>query len=581
MKKHLVLTATILAASLLTGLIPAAAEGIPTPAASVESYKNQTYSITDKFEAQIRSVLNEKVEEGTQVGVVLQLKNMATASTKIPEFEVRVTLTDGSQYYLQSSSSNTLAARPKTKESLSYMTTLAREDDIEIAEVSLVNVDWYTFPKIETVLQTIPVKDSWKGSLSSAFDASLDKAWGDPFTIPQTDSTLVYQTTALEQQNSDQGVAYVVKILVQNPGNRKETIPGFSLNGIASSSTGEQRVYESKQVDTGSITLEGNDKKYLYYPIHVDNGFKLQHIHLLTNETFKDGSSTSTYTIGRLAIALPETNSLAAGNKYVEGTPFTFDANSHYMDPKLNISMVSLNLHENEGDGFQTAVAKFNLTNTGDLPISVPGFKSDLVNLEGYTYSGSRQNAAAPYVMPHTSYVVSYSYVVPTTEKGDHLFLKIADPIGNAAYQSAIGTYQVAVDEPVSADEIKPSLSLYPYTIKTNYWSISALTNLSASSAFTYTYKLIWDTELKHEEGIIVDTNFSQLHLELVNPGGKILSVKDIPFTGVNKLVDGKQVIYFDSLKAEQLETPLRVNLYETITTGSGVVKRYLTTFHE
>lgn len=65
----------------------------------------------------------------------------------------------------------------------------------------------------------------------------------------------------------------------------------------------------------------------------------------------------------------------------------------------------------------------------------------------------------------------------------------------------------------------------------------------SATSPITYTYRLKLNLDIEREKKMIVDKDFSKMWMELIDPTGKLLSVKTLNFSGVNRLVSGMQFI--------------------------------------
>ncbi|NQX64735.1 hypothetical protein HQN90_01210 [Paenibacillus alba] len=257
-----------------------------------------------------------------------------------------------------------------------------------------------------------------------------------------------------------------------------------------------------------------------------------------------------------------EVSSYSAAEDYTMGTPFKFTA-SNLIDSNIDVSLVEMGMSENADFGFKTVVAKYKLTNKGTDTLTIPDFQSDLTNAEGYTYSGVRQTTSSKNIAPNTSYVVSYSYLLPGTEKADKLALNLYD-----ANRLAVGSYKTAVQSIPTTGPV----SLYPFTINLKDYSVSATYSKDAS----YAYRLRVDLDVSRQEQVITDANFSSLLFEVVDSEGRLLSSKAMTFTGQQKIMSGVQFIDFGSIKSEQLNTNVTINMYEVVATPNGDAKRLI-----
>lgn len=71
---------------------------------------------------------------------------------------------------------------------------------------------------------------------------------------------------------------------------------------------------------------------------------------------------------------------------------------------------------DNPGEGYKTAIAKFQLTNRSDAPVATPNFLTEISNSKSVSYQGSRQSNVATTLNPGLSYIVSYSFNLPQSE---------------------------------------------------------------------------------------------------------------------------------------------------------------------
>ncbi|NHN29098.1 hypothetical protein [Paenibacillus agricola] len=249
---------------------------------------------------------------------------------------------------------------------------------------------------------------------------------------------------------------------------------------------------------------------------------------------------------------------------YELGTPLSFVSNG-WLDTNIEVSLVELHMHENSDFGYKTAVAKYKLTNRGSSTLNLPALGTELINNQGLAFAGIRQSSTASQIMPNTSYVVSYSYLLPTSETGAQLALNVFDPKSTASNKLSIGTYQVAI-QPESTDK---TISFYPFQISFDAY---AITTLYSSNAYNYILSL--DLSVSRQDLVIVDQNFSQLEFEIIDGLGRSLGSQTAAFTGTQKLISGNQKITFSNIKTQQFETGLTIHVYETITTPNGPAKR-------
>ncbi|WP_240414264.1 hypothetical protein [Paenibacillus periandrae] len=571
---------------------------LPIDAGGISITKPNSYLLNDTLKVEIKSVLNETTSEGQRIAVVARTKSTVSKVVGIPDMELRVRAADGSEYTLQASVFNAHAIRPQTNEELSYMAVVDRKDTFELKELVWLSVDWYTYPKTETELLTIPVSGlSWNGALSSIQDLSAKKTWEESFQIPNIDSPLIYKPAAIHKESTPKGTIHTVKLLVENRSTKKEMLPSLSMDGRVGAAGVNTTLFNGVNTEQGTITLEPGEKRYLYFQIPADKDTVLSSLNVLSSESFRQmdakGAVTQVgYSIGRLNIALPQggqadlpVQSLA----YQYGTDFSFDSLSDTIAPHMSVSLVEMHMHENEGEGYNTVIGKFKLSNNGDQPLPLPVFQTKLETESGAAYSGSRQTTTAQDIMPGTAYILSYSYRMPIDMKDRTFVLKILDTKGSttaaastataAPVTNTIGAYVVALQQGVMDAE---KLSFYPFQVKLNDWSLMARTSApSATSPITYTYRLKLSLDIEREEKMIADKDFSKMSLELIDPTGKLLSVKTLNFTGVNRLVSGMQFITFDNLRTDEQEYPLCINVYETIATPTGEVKRLMTVLQE
>lgn len=257
---------------------------------------------------------------------------------------------------------------------------------------------------------------------------------------------------------------------------------------------------------------------------------------------------------------------------YELGSKLIFNNNS-VVNKNLDVALVELHAHENDDLGYKTAVAKYKITNNGTSTIALPELQNELIDSKGNTYTGSRQSAVATQITPGSSYVVSYSYLLPNkTQSDDETFaLNVYDDKSVSEGNVSVGTYRVALQKETESD----TLALYPFSLKVNDSSISWLYNSG-----TYSYQLNLDLDIAHEDQVIIDSNFSKIEFDMVDSLGRIVGTQTATLTGTGKLTSGKQKVVVTGLKNEQVDSGVVVNMYEVIETPNGTAKRLIKQFH-
>ncbi|MFD0679638.1 MULTISPECIES: hypothetical protein [unclassified Paenibacillus] len=587
-KSSLFRWSTAFASVLLTASILTPAFSVPTAAWAAEVTDNvqqqaaAPYALTDSLQVEVKSLLNEKTNDGTRLAAVIRVKSQGTRAVKFPDLDLRATTTDGQEYTLQASVLNAHVIRSQTVEELNYYVAVDRNDGFGLTELTWYSVDWYAYPKKETVQLSIPVSGiSWNGQLSVPQNPADNRSWGEPFVLPATiDSPIRYTPVSVSKDFGPDGPINNIVLLAENPSDGSHTVPEFTLDGKAEPGASNKLVFNGKRVEQGPIELEPKAKKYIHYTIPTDKDTILNSFNVLTTETFrqvdaKGQVSTISYNVGRYNIQLPSGNGISAefaeAPVYEAETAFHFDSISNAIDPNLSISLVEFHKYLNEGEGYQTAIAKYMLTNNGDIPVPLPVYQTKLLSQQGQKYNGTRQAAAASEIMPHSSYVISYSYNLPSDLENNQMVVSFSDGKTAGVTGSPLGAYKVSFQ---AWDPTASEMSFYPFNVKLNTWTLNAQTYGSTTSPITYTYRLMMDLDIVRNEKVTVDQNFAKLRLELIDPTGKQIGAKDLPFTGTNRIISGKQFIKFDNLRTDEQEYPLTIHMYEVIATPTGEAKR-------
>ncbi|NHN28567.1 hypothetical protein [Paenibacillus agricola] len=616
-----------------------------------------TYKLTDSLNVDIKTVLNDRIEAGTRVGVVVRMKNNGAAISRVPEYELRVKTVEGVEYTLQASASNPRSIQPKATTELSYLADIDRTDTVTLAEANWTEVDYYVYPKTEVRIVAIPISgQSWKGSDMKITDPASVKKWGETFKIPSLTSPLEYTPISIQKEVTEKGTVQVLQLLVTNPTDRRETLPEFIIDGKTASKiyegkqvtdkttekavqasvmpesaitgtplpetdpattapaidpatatggatgTGEQQgtntglpastgadtasvgssntagsqsqSYYGNKVEQGEIILESNEQKYIHFAISTDNDTVLSSINLLTPEKFTQAGASGvptvvSYNVGRLNILLPSTAAKVTYPSYVFGLPMVFDPLSQLIHSNLEVSVVEFHINDNTDEGSKSVTSKFKIFNKSDIPMTVPVFQTELLSLDGYTYSGNRQTLTTQNILPNSALVVSYSYTLPNSEKGSGLVLKVNDTTKVAPYKMNLASYNIEIQ----AMETEEKFSVYPFDGKVTYWTLTPVYNRTGNN--TYSYKARFNLDLTRQEQIQIDTSFSQLQFELYDSLDRLIGTHKANFIGAGRLVSGENNFAFEST-TEQLDRPLTIRMFEVFTTPAGDAKRLL-----
>lgn len=559
----------ILSASLV---IPSASFHALADEKYTQSTSLASYQLTDAIKVEVKSILNESTSEGTKIAAVVRIFNNGDRLTGVPEYEVRVKTQEGLEYIMRPSQANVKNIQPKETAELSYMNVVDRFDAFSLTELSWLDVDEFVYPKQEKRIISIPVSAiEWKGEKAVLSDPAVMKKWEDAFTIPVLSSTVEYKPISLNEQNTKEGPMTIVGLLATNKGDKKTAIPDFRINGVS-----DKKVYTGKRLEQDKLLLEPGEQHYIHYAIPVRNRMELKSLSILTPEDFTvDDKTHNNYLIGRLMITLPGAdNNLRFLNQLVQyewNKPIKFDPLYKLIRPEVDVSMVDLQLHESAGGGFKAAVAKFKLLNHSENPLQVPEFQAELSSVSGNKYLGTRQNTLVETLIPNISYVIYYSFIIPSTETGEQLAMQILDTKSVEPYNIPLAAFKTKVMEETS----DKSLAFYPFQVTLNDWSTGANYNM-ASGSLPYSYKLNLDFNIKLQDEVVVDQSFSKMRLELVDAKNRIMVSKVLSFTGENKLVSGTQTINFD---LDRFETTVFLRMYEIIDTPFGEARRLIQTW--
>ncbi|MDR6885487.1 hypothetical protein [Bacillus sp. 3255] len=566
----------VLSSSLLISGLPAWADG--TDANTAIGQTAAVYTIANHLQVTVEGISTEKIAGGVRIGSVIRTINTSDQTLRVPDFELKVKTASGTEYTLRPSSSNAHGVQPESEVELTFMKVINRQTEVSLSELSLVDVDYDVYPKKETTLFTAPISGNvWNANRGEFGNALVPVKWGETFSIPTVESPLQYKTVDMTKTNSADGVVYLVKLLVTNPSDQSETLPAIQLDGKSSAN-----LYTGKQAESGPVLLDAGESKYVHFAIRTDMDTVLDSLNVLTSENFTQADSsgntkTSTFTLGKLNLELP--SAAGAASSYTYGTPIAFEQWNDVINQDLDVALVELHVADNKDQGSKVAFAKFTLTNKGVSAVPVPAFQTMLSSPSGYDYTGYRQSDVQKTIAPGTSAVVSYGFVLPVAETSDHFTMKVQNEIqgeSNAgsvpAFKSTIASYQVTAQ----AQEDRHEIALYPYKVNIKDYFLSQITSPGQTIALSYTYKLQLYLDLIRDPKVLVDDNFSKLKFELVDAAGSIIGSKTFPFTGTDRLVNGKQTLTFNNLTTDQIQNHVTVNVYEVLHTPTGDVDRLI-----
>ncbi|NOU95199.1 hypothetical protein GC093_18510 [Paenibacillus sp. LMG 31456] len=574
-----VLLSTVLCFSMHVTVLAA-----PTAASEAAEQLTLPAALTADLNLEVKSLLNEHTYSGTRIAAVVKITNHSDTLVRVPDGELRAIMNDDRAFALHPSATNIKAVESSATVELSYMVLLDRKQDFTLNELAWVDINKDVYPKVETTLLSVPVKGlSWKGVDDSLTDPEFLKKWDESFTIPSVASPLIYTPIRLTEERDGTKRVQLLTLRVQNPSDRTEQIPDFTIHGRS-----DKQIYAGSRADKSVKSLDAGAQKYMYFSIPTDQDTVLTGLNIMTPESYQPAPRSAdaelpplvTYSVGRLQIGLsaaagaqPQPSEQAA-SKYSLLQPLAFDPLNVIVDPALAVSVMHAQMFENEGQGFKTAVVKLKLTNSGSKPLTVPDFGTELVSTAGNAYSGKKP-ASKVEVSPNAGLVVAYTFLLPLSEQNNEFTLRVYDDQTAAPYKTVIAHAGLQVERELEVPINQ--ITLYPYDIDLKGWSVSNyVLNNAATFSLSYTYKLKLDLDVHSTDNVVTTSALSKLAFELVNTDGKKIASKTVDLTGENRIINGSQIYYLNTLLSEQLEYPLTLKMYEMIDTPSGPARRLL-----
>lgn len=235
------------------------------------------------------------------------------------------------------------------------------------------------------------------------------------------------------------------------------------------------------------------------------------------------------------------------------------------LDHKFDVAVSELRLYDNENYGLKTAVAKLKISNQDNTAYALPNLNLDLMDENGRVYTGTRQANVISQVATNSSYLVTYSFIVPEAEDGQPVTMRFF----SGSDSIPLGAVKLGYEQDNTADSVWDT---YPYrlTVKEADLTLAGL----LSSTFAYTLKL--DIGIERLDPIVADAATSKLQFDVVDSTGYVFATQTASLLGSTKLVDGDNSISFSNLKLSQFNSTNYVNVYEVIDTPNGTVKHKL-----
>lgn len=392
---------------------------------------------------------------------------------------------------------------------------------------------------------------------------------------------------------SEDGQWVRTKISASNNGNRVVAVP--SLSAKYQSAGGGVSVAATDS-DTHAAYLSQGETETFSFSALLPKGMTVEELQLALFETRNAAGSTSSGASGSTGNAASGNSSAgssaaggssgssstgaASGNKvpvllaglgkaeiYNQGTGTDYmlgDRIELPLDKKLDAAVTELKLYDNENYGFKTAVAKLKLTNLDNSAYALPGLSLDIVGENGLVYTGTRQTNVISQLATNSSYMVSYSFIIPEAEEGQTVALRLY----NGTDSIPLNSVRLGIEPENMADDVWDA---YPYKITVNSGDL-----LVGQLGTTFSYTLNFNVALERKDQIVTDASVSKLQFEIEDSSGLVLSTQTLPFQGTTKLLDGDNSITFTNLKLNQFNSTNYVNVYEVVDTPNGVVKRKL-----
>ncbi|MDF2722601.1 MAG: hypothetical protein K0Q59_2276 [Paenibacillus sp.] len=402
--------------------------------------------------------------------------------------------------------------------------------------------------------------------------------------------TVAVQVEKAIVSQSDDGQWVSATVRVDNRGGKVAAVP--KLSAKLQSQNGSVSV-TAEDTNTHKSYISPNESESFVYSALMPNGLNVADIELAlfenrgttTTNTANNTANTNTNTANNTANNTNTNNGTATTSKivpvliaglgnaqiYVQGSGNDYtigDKLNLTLDKKIDISIAELKQYDNDSNGFKTVVAKLRVANADSTVVATPDLALELVDAGGQIFTGVKQATAVTQLATTSNYLISYSFLMPSIDDNGPMLLRVYN--SKTAGKVPLESVKVALQQEDTTDDV---WDLFPYQVSVNN---TMLTHSVLSTTFSYTLKL--DVQLQRQQQIVADANLSKILFELVDSNGQVMSTQTMPLLGTTRLVNGSNDFTFSNLKVNQYNSTNYINIYETVETPNGTVKRLLGT---
>ncbi|WP_058303323.1 hypothetical protein [Gorillibacterium timonense] len=404
-----------------------------------------------------------------------------------------------------------------------------------------------------------------------------------PYLASAAVSPLVFTVKKTTLSALSVGVQFVSTVEVRNTGNTPVTVPTLSASyqyqGLGATEAAP---------DTGShpaYLTAGSSSTYTFTAtLPADVRPSDARLVLMENKAAKTSAAAATGSSTAAAVALPAAiialdtasepkDALTAAKAYSLGSVLKLDDAA--LPSGLKASLLELKEYTNPDTGYRTAVGKYRLTNTGSAPIALPAFANELITKNG-VYPGTRQSGTVQTILPGTSYLTAYSYILPDSEEGTDFALNVYDGSSSSTSgdKSSFGSFKVKLQSDSMDSSLPYTMSFYPYEL--NVLSKYGLNWSYDTSSGTYTGQVRIDVSSSRVDNVTVEQSFTGIEFDLIDrKTGISLGAVSYSLSGTSKLKDGQITLKFSGVTSGQIGWNA-LQIYETIPTPNGTVKRLM-----
>jgi hypothetical protein len=564
--------AIIVSAVVLVSAQPAAviaSEGLSAAAEEV------SYSLTDSIKARVKSVAYERSGDGSRIGTLIRLTNNGSRIARIPDYELRIQASDGTEYVLSESTANAKAIQPKETVELSYMAQVDTSESIGIASLAWVEIDEYVYPKLETEKLSIPVASIvWQDDGPAGGTGVALKQWGEAFTIPQISGVLAFTGVLVSEEYTAEGPVSIVTLAAKNQGALNQVVPEFRLDG-----KGEQKLYRGSRIEKDELILGPGETGYIHFAIPREPEIRLKGFILQTEEIFIGSNQKMTpYSVGWVELAPPEAEDakayIAGLAPYRHHDPILFDPVNKLVPKDVDVSLEQLHLLESSEGGYKAVHAKFKLTNKQSYPVPLPDFQADLLTADGNRYAGIRAGNPPRNLLPRLSYMVEYTFVLPDADEAGELAMRLSDSLTLKPYSIPIAEFRTKVLH----EHEETAVSIYPYELKFGGWSVRT-SSLLVGTEIRYSQEIKLVLKAERSDKVLYDPSQGNLRVELVRKdgsrlGSQLLPLKQDPWA----LTEERTLLFSDT---GDNGGGYLLHIYESIATPFGTAERLVKTLKE